>query len=332
MHNYIPNWLKLVQEGRLFEAAELAHETNPLPEICGRVCPQDRLCEGACTLNTGFESVTIGAIEKYIVDDAFEQGWRPDLSNVRATGKRVAIIGAGPAGLSCADRLVRAGIEAHVFDRYEEIGGLLTFGIPPFKLEKDVIATRRGVLEAMGVRVPPRRRDRPRRRVRRTCCATTTRCSSAPAPTPRWMASCPARTCRACCRRCPSWCECAPPAGQAGRRGRPACPTSAASAWSCSAAATRHGLRAHRDPPGRRRGHLRLSPRRSQHARLAPRSEERPRRRRALPVQPAAAGDRGRVRRRQAGVRVVETRGEPARNAGTEVRPRQRRPCSTPTW
>lgn len=151
VHNYIPNWLTLVREGRLFEAAELAHETNPLPEICGRVCPQDRLCEGACTLNTGFESVTIGSIEKYIVDTAFQQGWRPDLSNVRATGKSVAIIGAGPAGLSCADRLVRVGIEAHVFDRYEEIGGLLTFGIPPFKLEKDVIATRRRVLEAMGV-------------------------------------------------------------------------------------------------------------------------------------------------------------------------------------
>jgi glutamate synthase (NADPH/NADH) small chain len=151
VHNYIPNWLTLVREGRLFEAAELAHETNPLPEICGRVCPQDRLCEGACTLNTGFESVTIGAIEKYIVDEAFKQGWRPDLSQVRATGKRVAVIGAGPAGLACADRLARAGIEAHVFDRYEEIGGLLTFGIPPFKLEKDVIATRRSVLEAMGV-------------------------------------------------------------------------------------------------------------------------------------------------------------------------------------
>ena len=151
VHNYIPNWLKLVQENRLFEAATLAHETNPLPEVCGRVCPQDRLCEGACTLNTGFESVTIGAIEKYIVDEAFKQGWRPDLSNVVATGKRVAVIGAGPAGLSCADRLARAGIQADVFDRYEEIGGLLTFGIPPFKLEKQVMLTRRQVLEAMGV-------------------------------------------------------------------------------------------------------------------------------------------------------------------------------------
>ena len=151
VHNYIPNWLALVREGRLFEAAELAHDTNPLPEICGRVCPQDRLCEGACTINVGFEAVTIGSIEKYIVDTAFAQGWRPDLSRVPATGKRVAVIGAGPAGLACADRLARYGIEAHVFDRYEQIGGLLTFGIPPFKLEKEVIATRRSVLEAMGV-------------------------------------------------------------------------------------------------------------------------------------------------------------------------------------
>jgi glutamate synthase (NADPH) small chain len=152
VHNYIPDWLALVREGRLFEAATLAHETNPLPEVCGRVCPQDRLCEGDCTLNTGFEAVTIGAVEKYIVDEAFRQGWRPDLSAVRASGKRVAVIGAGPAGLSCADRLVRAGIEAHVFDRHEQIGGLLSFGIPAFKLEKAVMATRRGVLESMGVR------------------------------------------------------------------------------------------------------------------------------------------------------------------------------------
>jgi glutamate synthase (NADPH) small chain len=151
VHNYIPNWLKLVEEGRLFEAATLAHETNPLPEICGRVCPQDRLCEGDCTLNDGFGAVTIGAVEKYIVDEAFRQGWRPDLSKVRPTGARVAIVGAGPAGLACADRLARHGIEPHVFDRHEEIGGLLTFGIPPFKLEKEVIVTRRRVLEAMGV-------------------------------------------------------------------------------------------------------------------------------------------------------------------------------------
>ena len=152
VHNYIPNWLQLVQEGRIVEAAALCHETNPLPEMCGRVCPQDRLCEGACTLDDGFGAVTIGAVEKYIVDTAFAQGWRPDLSKVKPTGRRVAVVGAGPAGLACADRLARSGIEATVFDRYEQIGGLLQFGIPSFKLDKAVIATRRAVLEGMGVR------------------------------------------------------------------------------------------------------------------------------------------------------------------------------------
>jgi len=152
VHNYIPDWLKLVEEGRIIEAAELCHETNPLPEMCGRVCPQDRLCEGVCTLADGFGAVTIGAVEKYIVDTAFAQGWRPDLSKVVASGRRVAVVGAGPAGLACADQLVRRGIEATVYDRYEQVGGLLQFGIPSFKLDKAVVATRREVLEGMGVR------------------------------------------------------------------------------------------------------------------------------------------------------------------------------------
>lgn len=152
VHNFIPNWLKLVKEGKLFEAAELSHKTNSLPEICGRVCPQDRLCEGSCTLNQGgFGAVTIGSIEKYITDEAFKAGWRPDMSNVVWTDKRVAIIGAGPAGLGCADVLVRNGVKPVVFDRYEEIGGLLTFGIPEFKLEKDVVVRRRQMMEGMGV-------------------------------------------------------------------------------------------------------------------------------------------------------------------------------------
>jgi glutamate synthase (NADPH/NADH) small chain len=151
VHNYIPNWLKLIQEGNLFEAAELSHKTNSLPEMCGRICPQDRLCEGACTLNDGLGAVTIGSIEKYITDEAFKRGWTPDMSNVRPTGKRVAIVGAGPAGLGCADILVRNGVEPVVFDRYERIGGLLTFGIPPFKLEKEVVEKRREVMQGMGV-------------------------------------------------------------------------------------------------------------------------------------------------------------------------------------
>ncbi len=151
VHNYIPNWLKLIAEGNVQKAAELSHRTNSLPEICGRVCPQDRLCEGACTLNDGFGAVTIGSIEKYISDTAFAEGWRPDLSQVKPTGKRVAIIGAGPAGLGCADVLVRNGVTPVVYDRYPEIGGLLTFGIPEFKLEKSVVRKRREVLEGMGV-------------------------------------------------------------------------------------------------------------------------------------------------------------------------------------
>jgi glutamate synthase (NADPH/NADH) small chain len=151
VHNYIPNWLKLVAEGNLMAAADLCHETNSLPEICGRICPQDRLCEGACTLNDGFGAVTIGSVEKYITDTAMERGWRPDLSHVVATGKRVAIVGAGPAGLGAADILARHGVKAVVFDRHPEIGGLLTFGIPPFKLEKEVVRRRRRLQEDMGV-------------------------------------------------------------------------------------------------------------------------------------------------------------------------------------
>ncbi len=151
VHNYIPQWLKLANEGRIFEAADLSHQTNSLPEVCGRVCPQDRLCEGSCTLNEDFGAVTIGNIEKYITDKAFEMGWKPNMSGVEWTDKTVAIIGAGPAGLAAADVLVRNGVKPVVFDRYPEIGGLLTFGIPSFKLEKDVIKNRRKIFSEMGV-------------------------------------------------------------------------------------------------------------------------------------------------------------------------------------
>ena len=151
VHNYIPNWLKLVAEGNIMEAVELCHQTNSLPEVCGRVCPQDRLCEGACTLNDGFGAVTIGSAEKYITDTAFALGWRPDMSKVSWTDKKVAVIGAGPAGIGCADILVRNGVKPVVFDKYPEIGGLLTFGIPPFKLEKKVMERRREVFKEMGV-------------------------------------------------------------------------------------------------------------------------------------------------------------------------------------
>ena len=152
VHNYIPDWLKLVNEGNILEAADLCHQTNSLPEMCGRVCPQDRLCEGACTLNDGFGAVSIGNIEKYITDKALEMGWKPDLSNRKWTKKKVAIVGAGPAGIGCADILIRAGIKCDVYDKQSEIGGLLTFGIPEFKLEKSVVRRRRKILEEMGIK------------------------------------------------------------------------------------------------------------------------------------------------------------------------------------
>ncbi|GAA60617.1 glutamate synthase (NADPH/NADH) small chain [Pseudoalteromonas sp. BSi20652] len=151
VHNYIPQWLKLIRTGRIIEAAELSHRTNSLPEVCGRVCPQDRLCEGSCTLDEEFGAVTIGNIEKYITDEAFKMGWKPDMSYVTWTDKKVAIIGAGPSGLGCADILVRNGVKPVVFDRHPEIGGLLTFGIPSFKLEKSVMQKRREIFTEMGV-------------------------------------------------------------------------------------------------------------------------------------------------------------------------------------
>ena len=151
VHNYIPNWLRMAAEGNIIEAAELCHQTNTLPEICGRICPQEKLCEGACTLNNGFGAVTIGDMERYIADTALTMGWTPDMSQVVESGRKVAIVGAGPAGLGCADILVRNGVKPVVFDRYPEIGGLITFGIPEFKLEKSLMQRRRAIFEQMGV-------------------------------------------------------------------------------------------------------------------------------------------------------------------------------------
>lgn len=152
VHNHIPQWLRLVAENKILQAADLAHETNTLPEVCGRICPQESLCEGACTLNNLPGAVTIGAIEQYLTEKALSMGWHPDLSKVQKINKKVAVIGAGPAGLGCADHLIRGGADVVVFDRYPEIGGLLTFGIPEFKLEKKVIQRRRKILEAMGIK------------------------------------------------------------------------------------------------------------------------------------------------------------------------------------
>ena len=150
LHNHIPNWLELVRRGKLKAAARTMLNTNPLPEICGRVCPQDRLCEQACTINTGFGAVTIGNIEKQISDMAIENGWY-DIAIPAKNGKKVAVIGSGPAGIGCAEYLVRHGAEVVVYEKAPEIGGLLTFGIPEFKLEKSVLLKRREHLEKQGI-------------------------------------------------------------------------------------------------------------------------------------------------------------------------------------
>ncbi|POZ15851.1 oxidoreductase FeS-binding subunit [Lelliottia aquatilis] len=151
LHNHIPQWIERVKAGDIDAAVALSHQTNCLPEITGRVCPQDRLCEGACTVRDESGAVTIGNIECYISDQALSKGWRPDMSGVTPVDKRIAIIGAGPAGLACADVLIRHGVSVTVYDRHPEIGGLLTFGIPAFKLDKSLLARRREIFTAMGI-------------------------------------------------------------------------------------------------------------------------------------------------------------------------------------
>ncbi|WP_421989005.1 NAD(P)-dependent oxidoreductase [Roseococcus sp.] len=151
LQNNIPDWLKLTAEGRLEEAYEVAAATNTFPEICGRVCPQDRLCEGNCVIEKGFESVTIGSVERYIVDNAFEQGWVKPPTPTRERPESVGIIGAGPAGLAAAERLRVRGFQVHVYDRYDRVGGLMIYGIPNFKLEKEIVLRRWKQYEAGGI-------------------------------------------------------------------------------------------------------------------------------------------------------------------------------------
>lgn len=152
LHNHIPDWLRLTAEGRLREAYELSNSTSTMPEICGRICPQDRLCEGNCVIEfSGHGAVTIGSVEKFITDTAWEQGWVEPVPVGAATGQSVGIIGAGPAGLSAAEYLRMAGHEVHVYDRHDRAGGLLTYGIPGFKLEKDVVLRRVARLEEAGI-------------------------------------------------------------------------------------------------------------------------------------------------------------------------------------
>ena len=153
LHNNIPDWLRLTATGRLEEAYEVSQATNTFPEICGRICPQDRLCEGNCVIEqSGHGTVTIGSVEKYITDTAWEKGWVTPASPAIERAESVGIIGAGPGGLAAADMLRRAGVQVTVYDRYDRGGGLLTYGIPGFKLEKDVVMRRMQQLEDGGVR------------------------------------------------------------------------------------------------------------------------------------------------------------------------------------
>ena len=152
LHNNIPDWLRMTASGRLQEAYEISQATNTFPEICGRICPQDRLCEGNCVIEqSGHGTVTIGSVEKYITDTAWEQGWVKPIVPAAERSESVGIIGAGPAGLAAADVLRRQGVQVTVYDRYDRAGGLLTYGIPGFKLEKDVVMRRIGQLEEAGV-------------------------------------------------------------------------------------------------------------------------------------------------------------------------------------
>ena len=152
LHNHIPDWLRLTAEGRLREAYELSNATSTMPEICGRICPQDRLCEGNCVIEfSGHGAVTIGAVEKFITDTAWEEGWVEPLVPGPARGQSVGVIGAGPAGLTAAEYLRGHGYEVHVYDRHDRAGGLLTYGIPGFKLEKPVVMRRVDRLKAGGI-------------------------------------------------------------------------------------------------------------------------------------------------------------------------------------
>ena len=152
LSNNIPDWLKLCAEGRMEEAYEVSSATNNFPEICGRICPQDRLCEGNCVIEKGFESVTIGAVERHITDTAFTEGWVKPLRPREERLQSVGIIGAGPGGLAAAEMLRARGYQVHVYDRYDRVGGLMIYGIPGFKLEKDIVLRRWKLLEDGGIR------------------------------------------------------------------------------------------------------------------------------------------------------------------------------------
>tara|TARA_A100001015_G_scaffold249828_1_gene287931 strand:- start:2956 stop:4401 length:1446 start_codon:yes stop_codon:yes gene_type:complete len=153
LHNNIPDWLKLTAEGRLKEAYEISQSTNNMPEVCGRICPQDRLCEGNCVIEqSGHGTVTIGSIEKYITDTAWEKGWIKPIKIRSELKQSIGIIGAGPAGMACAEELRKLGYQITIYDRYDRPGGLLIYGIPNFKLEKNVVERRTKLLRDSGIK------------------------------------------------------------------------------------------------------------------------------------------------------------------------------------
>ena len=177
VHNNIPDWLKLAAEGRLEEAYEVSSATNNFPEICGRICPQDRLCEGNCVIEqSGHGTVTIGAVERYITDTAWEKGWVKPATPRRELRHSIGIIGAGPAGLAAAEQLRRKGYKIVVYDRHDRAGGLMIYGIPSFKLEKEVVQRRAQLLRDAGVTFELNTRDRPRSLAGGSARAAMTRC------------------------------------------------------------------------------------------------------------------------------------------------------------
>jgi hypothetical protein len=274
--NNIPDWLMLTATGRLEEAYELSAATSNMPEVCGRICPQDRLCEGGCVIEqSGHGSVTIGAVEKYITDTAWEKGWVQPIKPHRELGQSIGIIGAGPAGLSAADQLRSAGYKVTVYDRHDRAGGLLIYGIPNFKLEKEVVERRTkrladgGVMFKLGVDIGKdisfaelrNKHDADPRRHRRLQIARTRNA--------RRVRQGRAEGARLSDRR---------QQGRPWRRGRR---LHERQAQRRQEERRRHrrrrhgdGLRAHGDPPGREIRHLPLSPRPRQHAGLAARSRQ----------------------------------------------------------
>ncbi len=151
LQNNIPDWLMMTAQGRLKEAYEISSSTNNMPEICGRICPQDRLCEGNCVIENGFKSVTIGSVERYLTDNAFKNGWVKPIKPITIKSHKICIIGAGPGGLAAAEELRKLGYHIDVYDRYDRIGGLLIYGIPNFKLEKTIVERRATLLKESGI-------------------------------------------------------------------------------------------------------------------------------------------------------------------------------------